>query len=285
MSWQLLIAISVIISAIPVLLQRILLKDDEIEPISFSIVFQLGVAFVISILTLIIKGSITFPNMQTLSSSILLMTITYSLANIYIFKSLKITEASRFTVIFASKTLFAIIASTIFFQEGLTNFQWIGALLLIIGVVVVYFQNNHSRLNKGDFYALLAAILFGIANTNDRYLVQSFEPYSYVVLGFLLPGITIAMLNPSKIKNIKTYFHRAFISKMALLCLLYGIAAVTFFAALQLSTNSSQIFTINAFGAILTVILSIIFLKERDALARKLIGATVSLIGLLLVNK
>ena len=72
---------------------------------------------------------------------------------------------------------------------------------------------------------------------------------------------------------------------MLLLCLLYGLAAVSFFAALQASPNSSQIFTINAFGAVITVALSIIILKERDYLVRKLIGAIVSLSGLLLVNK
>jgi len=83
----------------------------------------------------------------------------------------------------------------------------------------------------------------------------------------------------------KEYIKKTFIFKMLLLCLLYGLSAVAFFAALSISPNSSQIFTINAFGAIITVVLAIIILKERDYLARKIIGAIISLAGLLLVNK
>ena len=285
MSWEILLAISVVLSAIPVLLQRVLLKSDHVEPISFSILFQLGVAAVVTILTLTLRGNISFPPLAPLGWSLLIMTITYALANIFIFNSLKVTEASRFTVIFASKTFFAVIALTLFFKEGLSLQQWLGAIFIVVGVAVVYLQKTQSQLNRGDLFALCAALMFGMANTNDRYLVEFFDPYAYVIIGFLLPGLAIALAYPRKIAYIRTYFTTTFMSKVLLLCLLYGLAAITFFAALQLAPNSSQVFTFNTFGAILTVILSIIFLKERDYLAKKLLGATISLIGLILVNK
>ncbi len=271
--------------AVSVLLQRVLLKDDETEAISFSIFFQVGVALVIGILVMIIRGKIPLPDMTKVTWSIVAMTILYALANIFIFKSLKVTEASRFTVIFSSKTLFAILASTLFFREGLSATQWLGAILIIVGVVAVSLHDARLKFNKGDLFALIAAVLFGLANTNDRYLVKFFDPYSYVVLGFLLPGLLIAIMYPKKLSLMKIYFRKTFIYKMSFLCLLYGLSAVSFFAALQISPNSSQIFTINAFGAVITVGLSIIILRERDYLVRKLFGAIASLAGLLLVNK
>ena len=285
MTWQVLISISILLNAISVLMQRVLLKNDETEPISFSIFFQIGVAVVFGALVINMQGGIPLPEMSSVSWSLLVMTILYALANIFIFKSLKTTEASRFTVIFASKTLFAIVASTLFFREGLDTAQWLGAILIIIGVITVSYQNTKSKLNKGDLFALTAAVLFGLANTNDRFLVKFFDPYSYVVLGFLLPGILIALMYPKKISNMKVYFKKTFIYKMVLLCLLYGLSAVTFFAALQTAPNASQVFSISPFGAVITVALSIIILKERDALSRKLLGVILSLSGLLLVNK
>jgi len=285
MTWQVLISISILLNAVSVLLQRVLLKNDETEPISFSIFFQIGVAVVIGLLVMIIQGGIPLPDMTNVAWSVLAMTILYALANVFIFKSLKTTEASRFTVIFASKTLFAIIASTLFFREGLDTGQWLGALLIIVGVITVSYQNTKSKLNKGDLFALTSAVLFGLANTNDRFLVKFFDPYSYVVMGFLLPGVLIALMNPKKISSLKVYFKKTFIYKMVLLCLLYGLSAVTFFTALQISPNASQVFSISPFGAVVTVALSIIILKERDALSRKLLGAILSLSGLLLVNK
>lgn len=285
MSLEILLAISIIFSAIPVLLQRVLLKGDHVEPISFSILFQFGVATVVAILTLAIYGSIPFPSLAPIGWNLLLMSVSYSIANIFIFNSLKVTEASRFTVIFASKTFFAVIALTVLFKEGLSSLQWLGAILIMVGVAVVYLQKTDSKINRGDLFALGAALMFGIANTNDRYLVEFFDPYTYVIVGFMLPGLLVASLYPRKIVYIKNYFTKAFMPKMFLLCFFNGLAAIAFFTALQLAPNSSQVFTFNTFSAILTVILSIIFLKERDYLARKLLGATLSLIGLILVNK
>jgi len=57
MSWQILVAISVILYSVSVLLQRLLLKDDKSEPISFSVFFQVGVAVVIGILVVFLQGS------------------------------------------------------------------------------------------------------------------------------------------------------------------------------------------------------------------------------------
>lgn len=181
--------------------------------------------------------------------------------------------------------MIAILASTLFFSEGLTATKWLGAILIIVGVIAVSIKDTKLNLNKGDLFALIAAFLFGLANTNDRFLVKYFDPYAYVVLGFLLPGLLIGVVYPRKLSLMKVYLEKTVIYKMILLCLLYGLAAVTFFAALQNTPNSSEVFSVNAFGAIITVLLSIIFLKERDYLVRKVIGAIVSLSGLLLINK
>jgi drug/metabolite transporter (DMT)-like permease len=285
MTWQILIWISVLLYAVSLLLQRVLLKDAKSDPISFSIFFQVGVAVIIGIIVFIIQGKIPIPNLSNVSWSLFAMVVLYSLANIFIFKSLKITEASRFTVIFSSKTLFAVIGATLFFKEGLVGPQWVGAILIILGVMAVSFKDFHTKLNVGDVMAFVAAILFGLANTNDRFLVKFFDPYSYVVIGFLLPGIAIGLFYPKKLAGLKVFIKKTFIFKMLLLCLMYGLSAVSFFAALQIAPNSSQVFTVGAFGAIVTVALSILILKERDFIARKILGAAMSVTGLLLVNK
>lgn len=285
MSWQFLTGVSVLLYSVSVLLQRVLLKDGKSESISFSIFFQVGVAIVIGILVLIIHGKIPIPDFTQISWSVLAMTILYALANVFIFKSLKVTEASRFTVIFSSKTLFAVLGASLIFREGLTATQWLGAILIIAGVIIVSVKDFSKKFNKGDLLALLAAILFGLANVNDRFLVRFFDPYSYVVIGFLLPGLAIAVFYPKKLANLKIYLRKRFIYKMAILCLLYGLSAVAFFAALQITPNSSQLFSINSFGAILTVVLSIVILKENDRIAKKILGAVISVAGLLLVNK
>ncbi len=285
MSWQVLIGISVFLYSVSVLLQRVLLKNEKSEPISFSIFFQIGVAATTAILVLSVRGRISLPSISGISWSLLIMTLLYALANLCIFRSLKEIEASRFTVIFSGKTVFAVIGASVLFKEYLNITQWIGALFIILGVIVVSIKNIKLKIGKGDILAFAAAVFFGFANMNDRFLVKFFDPYSYVVVGFLLPGILLAVLNPGKISKIKNYFGKSIIYKMILLFAIYGLSAVTFFSALQIAPNSSQVFSINAFTGVLTVVFAVIFLKEKDYFSRKVLGAVLSLVGLLLVNK
>jgi len=284
MSWQILIAVSVILYSVSVLLQRVVLKDDKSESISFSIIFQIGVAIITAILVFIMQRGVSLPDFSKISWSILAMTALYALANIFIFKALKNTEASRFTVIFSSKTLFASLGASFLFREFLTPIQWIGAILIIVGIVIISLKKYEQKLNRGDLFAFLAAMLFGLANTNDRFLVNFFDPYSYVILGFLLPGLAIALIYPKKLVLLKTYMRSDFLYKMTFLCLLYGLSAITFFAALQQTPNSSQLFSINAFGAIITVVLSILILKEKNHMWKKLLGVIISVAGLVLIS-
>ncbi len=284
MTWQLLISISVLLYSFSVLLQKVLLKNDKSDPISFSIFFQIGVSVVIAILVFITRGNIEIPDLSNIWVYVLLMALLYGLANISVFKSLKLTDASQFGVIFQSKNLFAILGTSLIFGEVLSTKQWIGSILLLLGVVIVTLQNKTKfKLDKGSLFALAAGLLFGIANVNDKFLVGFFDPYSYVVVGFFLPAFFVSVLYPRKLFGVKTYLKKNVIGKMVLLCALYGLSATAFFAALSITTNASQLFSINAFSVITVVIFSIIFLKERDFMLRKVIGSILSLIGLLLV--
>lgn len=57
-----------------------------------------------------------------------------------------------------------------------------------------------------------------------------------------------------------------------------------FFVALQKAPNSSQVAAINLTSVIVIVLLSIIFLKEHTDWLKKIVGAVLSFIGLLLLT-
>lgn len=284
MSWQILIGISVFLYSVSVLLQRFLLKNDENEPISFLIFFQIGVSFVTLALVLIINHKFILPDLTDLMIYLAIMSVLYGFAGMSMFKSLKTTEASQFSVIFSSRTIFAILGSWLLFGEGLNLTQWTGSLFIIMGVIMVSIKKVSVKFGKGELLALTTSVLIGLANVNDRLLVQHFNPFSYVVVGFFLPTLLIILFNPSKLINLKIYFRWSIFYKMMLMCIISSLSAVTLFASLAITTNSSQLFSINAFSGVLTVILSIIFLNEREFVPRKIFGAILSLIGLLLVS-
>jgi len=100
MIWQPLVLISVLSYSVSVLLERVLLKNEKSDPIAYSVVFQLVVGLIVLAYALI-KG-FSVPNLYPILPNLILMTFLYGVGNILIFNSLKVGEASEFTIVFAT---------------------------------------------------------------------------------------------------------------------------------------------------------------------------------------
>ncbi len=283
MTWQALIFISVFLGAISTILQRILLREDKSDAVAYSIFFQLLTGILIAVFGLI-QGSFTFPDVRPFLLPLALMIVLYAAGNIFIFKTLNSVEASEATVIFSSRALFTIIASTIFIGEVLNQKQLLGVVLILLSIIIVSFKASKFSFGKPEFIALLAAIAFGVATTNDRFLLKNIALYPYVSLAFFAPAILVILLNPKKAKKMAVFFEKKLFLKMLLMCVAYALTAITFFSALQIAPTSSQVVTINLTGVIVTVLLSIVFLKERGDLGKKLLSALLCFGGLLLLG-
>lgn len=278
MSWQILTLISLTAYALAIITQRVVMKNDKSEPVSYSVVFQLLTGIFIGFFGLLTSG-LPLPDLKPLAINLIIMTLLYGFGNIFTFKALKLIEASEFTIIFASRGLFTLIASSILLQEGLSPIQLIGAFLIMTSVVLVTIKSFKFNFSKGELLTILGAFCLGVAVTNDRYLLGSFEVIPYVTLAFILPALFIALANMKKMSHVKTLMRKDTLRKMLIMCFLYSISALTFFKALQIGTNSSQISILNLLSIILVVILGMIFLKERGHVVKKIIGAILSIIG------
>ncbi len=283
MSWQVLISISVILYSVSVLLQRVILKESSSRPIAYSIFFQLITGLFITIVGFFFFD-FRFPNLLPIFGNLALMTFLYGFSNVFIFTSLKQTEASKFTIIFATRALFTILASSLLLKEMLTIQQIIGAFIIFSGVVLVSLKSTTFTFGKGELFALAGALCFGLANTNDRYLLQYFSVYPYMSIGFIAPAILMGLIYPKEARYAPMFLQRSTLPKVVVLCVVYAFSAISFFAALKVASSSSQVAAVNLTSVIITVLLSIIILKEREHIVQKLGGAVLSFIGLLLVS-
>jgi len=283
MSWQILILISIVLFSVGTLLQRILMKGKESDPIAYSIVFQLLTGIIIASYGFLF-ANMDFPEVVPLAN-ILLMTLLWTSANIFSFTAIKYIDVSRYTIVFSSRLFFTVIASSLFLGEFLNTRQWLGAILIFASIYIVT-QKRGEKLafTKYDAFSILAAMSFGFANTNDRFLLRTFELYPYVAIAFVFPAIFTAIIKPKHLKHLRVFAERTILKKMLFLCLFYSVSSLAFFRALQVAPNSSQVVAVNLTTVILTVLLAVIFLRERKNLGRKLLGATISFIGLLLVG-
>lgn len=283
MTWQLFILLSVFLSAISTLLQKVLLRDDKSDPVAFSILFQLLTGLLVAICGFGL-GDMSLKNFTLVLPNLILMVLLYGFGNVFLFWALKKIDASKFTIIFSGRAIFTIIASTLIIQETLSQRQIIGVVLIITSIIIVSYLKTKFRFDKAELAATVAALFFGFATTNDRIALSSMSLYPYVSLAFVAPALFILMLNPSNIYKIKSLAQSRIFTKIFFLCIVYALSAITFFIALQKGTNSSQVATVNLTSVIITVLMAILILKEKENMKRKLFAAVLSFFGLLLIT-
>lgn len=286
MNWQILVFLSVVFMAFGSVLQRVVMKEDKSDPWAYSIFFQLLVGVIIALFGFIMSDMSISTNVWRTLPNLLLMIVLWAGANYFIYSSLKALEASTFNIIFSGRSLFTALASSVFLGEFLTGKQFVGVIILIFGIAVALFnQKSFRKLDKSFISTVVAAAFFGFANTNDRVLLGYYNLYPYVTLAFVLPAVAMFLLKPQSAVELKKMFRdKTLIKRMSLLALFYSAASATFFSALQTAPNSSQVVAINVSTVILTVLLSIVVLKENEGKYQKIIGAFISFIGLLLVS-
>lgn len=284
MTWQVLVLISVFLYSCTTLLQKVLLKDKELRPIPLAILFQVGTGVFIGLFTLVRNGGFDFSfSLSKNLFPLIYLTLFYGLYNIFLFKSLQITEASKFSIILASRVFFTLISAFVLLNERISVIQLVGILLVFAGVVVVNYTNSALKFGKGELYALLAAMCFGFANTNDRYLLKNLELYTYSTIAFFLPAFFIAAVNFKELKFVKTTLIGNF-KGILFLCLIYSIAAIAFYLGLNVAPSSAQFSAVGLVSIFITLALSYMFLRERSNMKQKTLGAILSFIGLLLTT-
>jgi drug/metabolite transporter (DMT)-like permease len=282
MSWQILLGISILTYVISQILQRVLLKEESTDPLAFAIVFQLFVGVVIGVYAMI-KG-FSFPaNVYSLLPHLFLTLVLYGVGNIFLFKSLKAIPISEFTILFSTSTLWTIVGAVIFLHEKFLLPHILGTLLILTSLFFVFKPSSKMKISRGHIHSLIAAGLFGFAFVNDAFVLKTFEVNSYVSLGFILPAIGLLVVYPRSIKNIIVLLKPDNLKKLSITVLFYAVSAITIFTAYIEGHNSAVISVVGKTSSILIVLAGIVFLGERDNTVRKIIGACIATVGVILL--
>lgn len=279
MSWITLALLSALFGSIARVLQKTLLSNKQGDAYALGFVFQTIVALIFLIYT-IVTNSLEFPKIADLWVNLIVMTIFYSLGNIFTFKAFKHTDASEVAVIFSSSSIWAIVSAVILLEERLTPSNYLGISLIVGGIVVINITRSKWKLSLGHLYAAVGALLFGFAFVNDAYIIGRYNSIaSYMVIAFTLPGIFTLLVKPSSIKAIPYYFDRTTIAKLVVCCIIYSLSSITIFSAYKAGGLASIISPLQQLNIITTTILSYIFLKERNRIPNKIIGSILAFLG------
>lgn len=272
------------------LIARIVLKE-ETDSLAYSFVQQ--------VLAALLVIPLFFFNWQVPRTILpffllVLVGIWDTLSTFLITQSYRFLAVSLRTIIYQSRIILIVLLGFIFLHETLNWQKLIGALFIFVGIALVSFQkekisrlkqlilkirdNRHTSKEKGVLLTLSAAFLTAFELIVLRYLLNLF---SSAVMVFGITGtsaLTFAFITPGLKKRVWRLPRLTFLNGV-----LGSISFFLFFLASSMTEISRTLPITQAF-TILTVILGIIFLKEKERVWQKILGSILAVIGVILVK-
>ena len=282
MSWQILLIISIIFLSFNGLFHKSLLKNDKSDPRAQASVF-LGLGGFISILIALLRGKLQLEFSPSLIINFSVLATFATIAYVLKYRGFQLINASEVVIFSTTSKFWNVVGASIFLHEAITAQKIIGTLIILLGITVTMYVDQKFKINKGIFFTLLAALLFGLTDINGYYILQTMDASTYQIYFYLLPVFALLLVQPSVLIKVSYYFKLGRAVKVVALSLFDTLGMLALFFAYQMGGKASVISPLSATKVIVTVVLAIIFLKERDNITKKLVGSVIAVIGVVLL--
>ncbi|MBR0427085.1 MAG: EamA family transporter [Clostridia bacterium] len=192
-------------------------------------------------------------------------------------------EASTFSTLKQLSTTFMIFAGLIFLKEQFVLTKFIGAMLIILSNVLIFYKKGKMEFNRYVLLGIVANISFTIALFLDVNISENFNLPFYIALTIIIPAMLISIFERVKPKDIKNEFING--NKKAIITtgVTWGLSIFLNLRAYQLG-NVTIVAPLSTLTVMLNVIVGYLFLKERDDLFKKIIAAIMIIISIILIK-
>ena len=192
-------------------------------------------------------------------------------------------EASTFSVIRQLSTAFMIFAGFIFFKEPFIISKFVGAILIILSNILVFYKKGTVKIDKYVVLGILANLFLTIALFLDVNILNNFNLAFYVATTLGIPSILIFIFEKIKISDLKTEFRNGNKKMMIITAISWSTSIMATLKAYELGP-ASVVAPLCALAVILNVLFGYIFLKERKDVKKKVLASLFIILGVLLIQ-
>lgn len=195
------------------------------------------------------------------------------------FKGISVGEGSTLLTI---SVAFSTILGVTFLGEQAGLDTAIGISLILISIAVLNYERGF-KINKFALLALGGGIIYGLAYTLDKFLVLKTSPYFYLFIFAL--SITISSLvfkSKTIVKEVKTIRGSHWLV-ILFAGLAFGVYNLFTFFAYEQGASVGVANALNLTSVFWILSGEYIFLKARKATIRKLVAASIAVIGVTLL--
>lgn len=207
--------------------------------------------------------------------------LTESFAGYWSMKMHAYSQLSISTIISRTRLIWVPILAYLFFGEILKPYEYLGIVIIFGGISLVVAPNKFF-MDKGAIYANLAAFMVAL----NLVLLKMALPYGSASVLNAIMCIPIALSFPFLFKNVRKNLRIVSqqhfgLKSFAIIVNLLSNYLTTWALAVG---EASKVIALYQSMMIFSVIAGIVFLKERENIVKKLIGTSITLLGILLLT-
>lgn len=286
MSWQLGVALHLLLSTAFALLQRSFAKKYSGNAVLSTALMYIFVVSPLGIGGALLIGDISFDISWQAWGLLGVAGTLFALANIAAFDANTHVDAGQFNIIGNLRAFTTIVASSVLLNETLDPQQWLGIAIIVGSAVLIAstrFNPETRRIDRHTLIAIASAVLFGLAFTNEKWLLDNMTFSTYLIIGWGLQTIAMSMLAAKYVSSVHKTVSLDYAKWLGAMGAIRTLAGFALVFALKESGNSSLVASIISYKTALVVVGAYFILKEHDHAAQKFGGAVMATVGLWLL--
>lgn len=226
---------------------------------------------------------LTFPNNPIIYLTLLIVCIIYAMTDRLNIEARYGLDPSIFSMLKQLSTVFLIIFGFIFLKEKLVIKKLIGAIIIILGNLILTFNKGKIKLNKYFIMCFISNLLFAIAMLINVGISNNFNLAIYTIFTVSIPATLIFIFEKHNIKELKKEFNLYNKKLFLLSALTWSLMLISSVKAYQLG-NISIVAPLFALTSILNAIIEYITSKNKNKFIQKLIASILIILGVILIK-
>ena len=278
--WLLFIFLNIIFNIIFTQIFKIVIKNSKSEG-TITILVQ----FIAGITSILISPlfKYTFSTDWKVYLTLIIACIFYSISDRMNTTVRNGIEASTFSIISQLATVFMISAGILFFKEPFILKNIIGAALIGLSNIFIFYKKGNQKINKYVILGIFSNIAYSIALFIDVNISNNFNLAIYVATTLLVSSLFIIIFEKIKFNDIKKEFNNSNKKLIFITGFSWSTMLICQLNAYKLG-NITSVAPLCALTVIGNVIVSYIFLKEKNDLLKKIIAAIIIIISVFLIQ-
>lgn len=263
--WIIYALVSAIFSGLTSVLASYSSKLNKVDSILITTIRTFIILVLSFIATLIYKTFNEIYNLDIKTIIFLILSgISTTLLWIFYFKALDTGDVSKVTPIDKTSIVITLILSMIFLHEKITIIKVISIIFILIGTLLtVNKKTTNEKDNKWILYSILTAIFTSTTTIISKIGLNDIDSVLATFIRTVIVFIILMFIVIIK----KKYVYLKDISKKSLRYVIYSgitntLSWLFYFASLK-DGETSIVFAIEKLSIVVTILLSVIFLKEK----------------------